>query len=122
MRNGLSISIGEEGLLSVVCYMNLINRIAPIYEEIQSLHQKVVELTIEYYQVTKHIAQSTQVWGRQFISELPVVDRLFCKPADLAFMHALVESGNIVPADGGEWDCMSSGCVKPQNKRTSYQN
>ena len=55
MRNDLSSSIGEEGSLSVVCYMNLINRIAPIYEEIQSLHQKVVELTIEYYQVSKRV-------------------------------------------------------------------
>jgi len=39
--------------------MTLIDVIAQTYEETQSLYQKVVELTIDYYQATKHIAEPT---------------------------------------------------------------
>jgi len=37
-------------------------------------------------------------------------------------MHALVNSGAIVPAHQGGWDCIYPGCVKPENMRTSDYN
>jgi len=42
--------------------VKLMNEVAPNYEEIQSLHEKIVELTTDYYESTKYIVPSNQVW------------------------------------------------------------
>jgi len=73
-----------------------------VMKRYKSLYQKVVDLTIGYYQAAKHIVQPIQVWGKEFISDLPVLKNTLSRfQGNVDAMHALVESGLIVPSDGG---------------------
>jgi len=51
----------KEGSLSVVLYVKLQHGVGPNYEQSQSLHEKIVDLCIDYYESTKHIVLSSQV-------------------------------------------------------------
>jgi len=109
----------KEGSLSSVLYVNLVNGVAPNYTEIQSLHEKVVVLTTDYYESTKNIVRSNQVWGKHFISGLDPYRHLE-NPLD-AYIQDKIESEEVIPVDGGGWQCKKNCCLFPENMRTSWE-
>ena len=47
-------------------YVKLVNEVAPNYEEIQSLHEEIVELTTDYYEATKY--SGDHLWSSYWFS------------------------------------------------------
>jgi len=113
---GFASPIEKEGSLSIVLYVKLVTEVAPNYEEIQSLHEKIVELTTDYYEATKYIVPS-EVWGKQFISGLdPCFDS-----GSTPFIEEKIERGEVIATDGGGWQCNKNCCLLPENMCTSYE-
>jgi len=118
---GFAGPIKKESLLSIVLYVKLHHGVAPNYEQIQSLHEKIVVLCIDYYESTKHFVPSSQVCGKRFILNLTPyysaqnVDR---EVSD-SYIWAKIESGEVFPTDGGGWQCNKNCCILPEKMRTS---
>jgi len=97
---GFASPIEHEGLLFIVLYVKLHHGVAPNYEQIQSLHEKIVDLSTDYYESTKHIVPSSQVWGKHFILGLtPYLPGTIYD----AYIRKKFESEEVIPTDGGGW-------------------
>ena len=97
---GFASPIEKEGSLSIVLYVKLDNGVAPNYEQIQSLHEKIVDLSTDYYESTKHIVPSNQVWGKHFISGLAPYLHRTGEVFD-SYIRENFESEEVIPTDGG---------------------
>jgi len=112
---------GDNGSLSIILYVNHHAGIVQSYSEIRELQSEVVEHVVDFYQATLEIEGSERVWGSNWIASLPSTRKAIqITPALLATMGELVKKGAIIPSDGGGYDCNCGGCVKPEDKRTSY--
>jgi len=118
---GFTSTIEKEGSPSIVLCVKLHHGVAPNYEQIQSLHEKIVYLTIDYYESTKDIVPSNQVWGKHFISSLTPYHS-HADPGGVlsTYIHAKIASEEVVPTDGGGWQCNKNCCILPENMRSSY--
>ena len=116
---GFASPIENQGSLSIVLYVKLHNGVAPNYEQIQSLHEKIVDLSTDYYESTKHIVPSNQVWGKHFISGL---NPYFQRTGEFIndYLREKIESEEVILTDGGGWQCNKNCCILPENMRTSY--
>jgi len=98
-HSGFASLIEKEGSLSIVLYVKLHNGVAPNYEQIQSLHEKIVDLSTDYYESTKHIVPSHQIWGKHFISGL----NPYSGTNELidSYIRGKIEREEVIPTDGG---------------------
>ena len=114
---GFASPIEKEGSLSIVLYVKLDNGVAPNYEQIQSLHEKIVDLSTDYYESAKHIVPSNQFWGKHFI---PGLNPYFQRTGDFIndYLREKIESEEVIPTDGGGWQCNKNCCILPENVRT----
>ena len=97
---GFTSTIEKEGSPSIVLCVKLHHGVAPNYEQIQSLHEKIVDLTIDYYESTRDIVPSNQVWGKHFILGLtPYLPGTIYD----AYIREKIESEEVIPTDGGGW-------------------
>lgn len=107
--------------LSIILYVKYTAGIAQSYSEIREVQSEVVALVIDFYQATLEIEGSEQVWGRNWIASLPATRKANqSTPALLATMRELVDKGAVIPSNSGGYDCNCCGCVKPEDKHTSY--
>jgi len=114
---GFASPIEKKGSLSIVLYVKLHNGVAPNYEQIQSLYEKIVDLSTDYYESTKHIVPSNQVWGKHFISGLTPY---FQRTGEFinSYIREKIESEEVIPTDGGGWQCNKNCCILPENMRS----
>jgi len=101
---GFASPIEKEGSLSIVLYVKLHHGVASNYKQIQSLHEKIVDLSTDYYESTKDIVLSNQVWGKHFISGLtPYFHDPKTGGVSDSYIRGKIESEEVIPTDGGGW-------------------